>query len=77
MFLQSVMLLLREEGLDSCAQECWSLYPKTIGDFIGIPSERMLFTGMAIGHRNPEHPLNALRSQRAPVDTFTRFHGVS
>ncbi|OGB04584.1 MAG: NADH dehydrogenase [Burkholderiales bacterium RIFCSPHIGHO2_12_FULL_69_20] len=76
MFLQSVMLLLREEGLDSCAQECWSLYPKTIGDFIGIPSERMLFTGMAIGHRNPEHPLNALRSQRADVDTFARFHGV-
>lgn len=76
MFLQSVMLLLREEGLDSCAQECWAVYPKTIGDFIGIPSERMLFTGMAIGHRNPEHPLNALRSQRADVDTFARFHGV-
>lgn len=77
MFLQSVMLLLREEGLDSCAQECWAVYPKTIGEFIAIPSERMLFTGMAIGHRNPEHPLNALRSQRADVDTFARFHGVS
>lgn len=76
MFLQSVMLLLREEGLDSCAQECWAVYPKTIGNFIGIPAERMLFTGMAIGQRNPEHPLNALRSQRAPVDTFAHFHGV-
>lgn len=76
MFLQSVMLLLREEGLDSCAQECWAVYPKTIGNFIGIPAERMLFTGMAIGQRNPEHPLNALRSQRAPVDTFAQFHGV-
>ena len=76
MFLQSVMLLLREEGLDSCAQECWAVYPKTIGEFIGIPAERMLFTGMAIGHRNPEHAINALRADRAPVDAFTRFHGV-
>ena len=76
MFLQSVMLLLREEGLDSCPQECWSVYPKTVGDFIGIPPERMLFTGMAIGHRNPEHPINALRAERAPVDTFTHFHGL-
>ncbi len=77
MFLQSVMLLLREEGLDSCAQECWAVYPKTIANFIGIPAERMLFTGMAIGHRNPEHPINALLSDRAPVDRFTRFHGLT
>ena len=52
MYLQSVMLLLREEGLDSCPQECWSVYPKTIGGFIGIPAERMLFCGMSIGHAN-------------------------
>jgi nitroreductase len=76
MFLQSIMLLLREEGLDSCAQECWAVYPKTIGQFIGIPAERMLFTGMAIGYRNPEHAINQLQSERAPVDAFARFHGL-
>ena len=75
MFLQSVMLLLREQGLDSCAQECWAVYPKTISAFIGIPPERMLFTGMSIGWRNPDHPINALRSDRAAVDDFTTFHG--
>lgn len=76
MFLQSVMLLLREEGLDSCPQECWAVYPRTIGEFIALPAERMLFTGMAIGLRNPDHTVNALRSQRAEVDTFAQFHGV-
>ena len=76
MFLQSVMLLLREVGLDSCAQECWAVYPKTIGGFIGIPPERMLFTGMAIGQRNPAHAINQLRSERAAVDVFARFHGL-
>ena len=76
MFLQSVMLLLREVGLDSCPQECWAVYPRTVGDFISMPAERMLFTGMAIGQRNPDHPVNGLVSDRAGVDTFARFHGV-
>ena len=76
MFLQSVMLLLREAGLDSCPQECWAVYPRTVGGFIGLPAERMLFTGMAIGQRNPDHPVNGLVSDRAEVDAFARFHGV-
>jgi len=76
MFLQSVMLMLREEGLDSCPQECWSRYPETIGRFVGIPPERMLFAGMAIGYRNPEHPVNSLVTSRAPLEEFVRFHGA-
>ena len=76
MFLQSVMLLLREEGLDSCPQECWSVYPKTIGDFIGIPAERMLFCGMSIGHANAQHPVNQFPVERAALAQFARFHDV-
>ena len=76
MLLQSVMLLLREEGLDSCAQECWAVYPATISRFLEIPAHRMLFTGMSIGYRNADHPVNALRSRRAPIDSFVRFHGI-
>ena len=76
MFLQSVMLLLREEGLDSCAQECWSVYPRTIGRFIGIPEQRMLFCGMSIGYANNEHPVNRFTSARAPLADFASFHGV-
>ncbi len=76
MFLMSVMLLLREEGLDSCAQESWSVYPQTIGNFVGIPPERMLFCGMAIGHCNLEHPVNRLVSERAEVAEFATFQGV-
>jgi nitroreductase len=76
MYLQTVMLLLQEEGVDSCAQEAWSVYPRTVGNFIGIPPERMLFTGMAIGYRNPEHPVNSVVARRAPLDEFARFHGI-
>ncbi len=76
MYLQSLMLLLREEGLDSCPQECWAIYPETIRNFIGIPDDRMLFTGMAIGYKDQADPANAARPTRAPLTDFARFHGL-
>jgi len=76
MFLQSLMLLLREEGLDSCAQECWSLYHRTLADFLEPPEELMLFTGMSIGYADTRAPANQLRSRRAPLDEFARFRGI-
>lgn len=76
MFLQTVMLLLREEGLDSCAQECWALYPQTIGQFLDLPADRMLFCGMSIGVADEAEPANQFRARRAPLDEFARFHGI-
>jgi nitroreductase len=76
MYLQSVMLLLKEEGLDSCPQECWAVYPETIGQFLNIPPERMLFTGMAIGYADPNAPVNKLVARRAPLEEFAEFRGI-
>jgi nitroreductase len=76
MYLQTVMLLLRAEGLDSCPQECWAVYPATVARAIDLPPERMLFCGMAIGYRDPDHPVNALVSDRAPAEEWLSFRDV-
>jgi nitroreductase len=76
MYLQTLMLLLKEEGLDSCPQECWAVYPDTIRSFIGIPPERMLFTGMAIGFIDPADKANQARPARAPLADWAQFHGL-
>jgi nitroreductase len=76
MYLQTLMLLLRAEGLDSCAQECWAMYPQTVGRALDLPANRMLFSGMSIGYRDPSHPVNALVSDRAPLDEWARFIGL-
>jgi nitroreductase len=76
MYLQTLMLLLREEGLDSCPQECWAIYPATIRDFLGTPDDRMLFTGMAIGFKDEADPANAARPARAPLAEFATFRGI-
>jgi len=70
MYLQSVMLLAVEAGLATCPQECWAMYPETVERFLGTPSERMLFCGMAIGYEDTQEPANRLRSERAPVEEW-------
>jgi nitroreductase len=76
MYLQTVMLLLREQGLDSCAQECWARYPLSVAALIQSPPEQMLFCGMAIGYRDPEDPSNNFPTERAPLADFCTTIGV-
>ena len=76
MFMQSVMLLAREHGLHTAAQEAWAIWYKTVGEFLAIPAEQMLFCGMAIGYIDPSAPINRLRTERAPLEEFATFKGI-
>jgi nitroreductase len=76
MFMQSIMLLAREHGLHTCPQEAWAIWHKTVGEFFSIPPELMLFCGMGIGTMDETHPINTLRTERAPLDEFVTFVGV-
>ena len=73
MYLATLMLLLREAGLDSCAQECWSRYHRTVQTFLNAPHEWMLFCGMAIGYKDPDAVINRMAADRAPLDQFCRW----
>lgn len=76
MWLQTVALLLREEGLDSCYQEYMALYADVIRDFLGLDKERyMFFCGMAIGYRDPDAPVNNFERERVPLDEQVKFLG--
>lgn len=70
MYLQNLMLLAVEAGLATCPQECWAVFPDTVESFLGTPSERMLFCGVAIGYENPDEPANNVRSPRAPEEEW-------
>lgn len=74
MFVQTVMLLLREEGLDSCPQESWARYPQTVGRFLGLAESQMLFCGMAIGYADKDAPANRLQAPREPLENLVTFH---
>ncbi len=75
MWLQSIMLLLREEGLDSCPQEAWAIYSAQIRAQVAIPDDHIFFCGMAIGHRDPAVPVNNFPVPRAPLAESVTFAG--
>jgi nitroreductase len=74
MFIQTLMLLAREQGLVTCPQESWSAWHKEVSEFLGVVPELMLFCGLALGYPDEAAPINCLRADRAPLDEFARFH---
>lgn len=56
MYLQTVMLLLRTEGLHSCTQMAWSVYHRTVAETVSPPEGAILFCGMSIGFEDPAVP---------------------
>lgn len=73
MFLQTFMLLAVEAGLDTCPQEAWANHWENVDEFLGVPDNEMLFCGMAIGKRDDDKPVNALRSERMPFGMWGKF----
>lgn len=71
MYLQTVMLLLRAEGLHSCAQMAWAKYHRTVAEVLTPPDELMLFCGMSIGFEDVT--VGDTRTGRAPLDKTVTF----
>ncbi len=75
MWLQTVMLLLREAGLDSCAQEAWSAYAAPVREALAIPDDHIFFCGLAIGYRDPDAAVNGFDVPRVGLEHAIRFEG--
>ncbi|MDB5458092.1 MAG: nitroreductase, partial [Caulobacter sp.] len=73
--MQTVMLLAVERGLDTCAQEFWSQYAKTVSDFLDLPDDHMVFSGMAMGIRDTAAAVNTWRSRRDPFEAWGEMRG--
>jgi nitroreductase len=74
MLIQNIMLLAREQGLETCAQESWAIWHKEVVDFLSVDPSLMLFCGLALGYGDDAAPINRLRTDRAAFDEFAVFH---
>jgi nitroreductase len=75
MWLQTIMLLLRGEGLDSCPQEYMGTYGRTIKAHLGLSDDTMLFCGLAIGYRDDTNPVNGFQRERVALNDQIKFLG--
>ncbi|MFE0629212.1 nitroreductase [Streptomyces sp. NPDC058864] len=74
MYLQTVMLLLRAEGLHSCTQMAWAKYHATVAEIVSPPDELILFCGMSIGFEDGSE--GRTRTGRAPLDETVTLMGA-
>jgi nitroreductase len=74
-FLQSILVLARAYGFHTCAQEAWTQWHKTLGPFLNLPPEYLVFCGIALGHADEDAPINQWRAPREPVEAFAVFDG--
>lgn len=73
-YVQTLLLAMTSHGLGSCAQGALSLYPDVVRTHLGLAEPMPLMCGIAFGFEDPEHPANAARTDRAPLDDLVRFH---
>ncbi|MEU0051356.1 hypothetical protein [Streptomyces sp. NPDC006309] len=68
---QQTVMLLRAEGLHSCAQMAWAKSQGSVAEVLSPPDELILFRGMSIGL---EHATaRDGRTGRAPPDETVTF----
>lgn len=75
MFMQNIMLAARGRGLHTCPQAAFANYHSIIRRHLPVPDQEIVVCGMAIGYRDAHAPENIWRTDRDPVDGFTRWLG--
>ena len=73
MFLQTFMLLAIDSNLGTCAQESWSLKQNCVRSYLKVSEDLILFCGMAIGYKDPDAPINQLKSKRRPLEEWAKI----
>jgi len=76
-YLQTVALLARGHGLDTCPQQAWVSFHRTVRSFLNLPDNLMIYSGMALGYADESAPINQWRSPRVPLDSFATFSGFA
>ncbi|WP_169569594.1 nitroreductase family protein [Sneathiella limimaris] len=75
MFLQNIMLMAREKGLQTCPQEAWARWPNTVSKHLELSDDEMMFCGLALGYEDDAAKINELQSERASLSEFVTWRG--
>jgi len=73
--VQNIMLLAVKSGLGTIAQAQAAVYPDIVRKVLGIPEDKLIALGIAIGYPDWENPVNEERREREPLEKVVTFHG--
>ena len=75
LYVQTVMLAARAEGLHTCPQAAWIIFQEPIKRHLNIPDDQVLLCGMALGYEDTSAIENTLVSKREDVANVLHYSG--
>lgn len=72
-FLGTLMLLAREEGLHTCPQAAFARFQKIVRRELAIPANEVVLCGLGVGYADSAEVPNNLVTDRAAVEEFATF----
>ena len=73
MFIQSILVGARGEGLHSCGQVAFTKFHTLIAEQLEFKENEMLVCGVSIGYEDTSAPENSLRVEKLQYSDFTTF----
>jgi len=73
LIVQSVCLLAYDRGLGSCIMAAAVVHPDLLRSIAGIPDDRRIVVGVALGYPDDSYPLNHFERPRVKRENFTRW----
>ena len=75
-YLGTLMIAARGHGLHTCPQAAFADFHKIIRPILNIGEKEVIVCGMALGHIDPDAPVNKLVTERAPLCDYASFDGL-
>jgi len=75
LYMQTIMLAARAEGLHTCPQAAWISFQEPIFRHLNIPGDQVLVSGLALGHEDTSAIENTLVSEREAVENVVNYSG--
>jgi nitroreductase len=72
---QTICLTAMQYGLGTCIEDQGTVFSDVVRQFTGIPENRRIIVGIAVGFPDPDFPANSVCSAREDVDAFTSWLG--
>lgn len=72
-YAQTLTLLMKERGIDSCMQGALGQFPEEVREFIGLDENAGVLFGMSFGYADDNAEVNKTRTDRAELTDAVTF----
>ena len=77
MAIATLLIAAEARGLGACGIGALANYGDLVHRHLDLPDSEMVVCGIALGHADPDHPANRVRTERRPLDAFATFRGFA